>query len=278
MAEVPAANGAPATPAHTSVLGKVFDGPTPSQIVWEKAAEEGACVLLTPRVPFCNTPCGGSAACVEDDTCQDYPLAHSAGKVTVTGVHTASGEDGFSMEPVANNYQTPAGVTLAYPGFAEGEDIAFEAAGDHFSAFSLTAKGVSPLELLTDPIPVAADQPVQLAWTPPGQAGISRIHVKLDISHHGGTKGMIQCDADDAGSLEIPAALVTQLTNLGVAGFPSIIIARRAVGSTTISPGRVDLVIASDVERQVEIAGLESCTTDADCAAPETCQDDLTCK
>lgn len=60
----------------TSVVGKIYGGPTPSQVVWEVQAEEGGCQLLTPRIPFCDEPCGGSAACVGDDerpdgqTCQ----------------------------------------------------------------------------------------------------------------------------------------------------------------------------------------------------------------
>jgi hypothetical protein len=275
---VPASGGTPETPGYTSVLGKVYDGPTPSQIVWEEAAKEGDCKLSTPRVPFCNEPCGGSAACVEDDTCQDYPLPHSAGTVTARGIRTASGETQFTMDPVANSYQTPAGVTLVYPAFAEGDEINLDAAGEYFSAFSLASRGISPLELSNQTVTLEPDQAVNLTWTPPGVAGLSTIHVKLDISHHGGTKGMIECDTEDTGSLELPAALLTQLTDLGVAGFPSIIVTRKAVGQTTIAEGRVDLVISSEIERAVEIPGLASCSTDADCQSGQTCQSDLTCK
>jgi hypothetical protein len=66
VAPVPAMNGMPETPGSTVVLGKVYDGPSPSQIVWEAGTKAGDCQLFTPRVPFCTTPCGGSAACVED--------------------------------------------------------------------------------------------------------------------------------------------------------------------------------------------------------------------
>ncbi|WP_234023943.1 hypothetical protein [Sorangium cellulosum] len=272
------ADGAPEASGSTSVLGKIYDGPTPAQLVWEVDAEEGPCQLLTPRVPFCNQPCGGSAVCVEDDTCQAYPAAHSAGDVTVTGLSLESGEASLVMKPTANNYQPPAGVKLRYPPAEEGQAIRFEASGDYFSAFTLEARGVLPLDLLNDTILLEPDQALQLTWAPPGQAGISTIHVKLDISHHGGTKGMLECAAEDTGSLDLPAALVTRLLDLGAAGFPSIAVTRRAVGSATIAAGRVDLVISSLVERPVEIPGLTSCNDTSQCPEGQTCQTDLTCQ
>lgn len=76
----------------------------------------------------------------------------------------------------------------------------------------------------------------------------------------------------------IEAAILTELVNLGVAGFPAIAVTRKAVGSTTISPGRVELVVSSEVERAVEIPGLTSCTDDMQCPNGQTCQSDLTCK
>jgi len=275
---VPASGSTPETPGYTAVVGKVYDGPTPSQIIWEEGTKEGTCQLFTPRVPFCSTPCGGSAVCVEDETCKDYPSAHSAGQVTAKGLRTKSGETTFTMSPIANSYQPPAGVQLAYPAFDEGGEITLEASGDYFSAFTLKASGISPLVLESDMIVLSPNQPVQLKWTPPAKAEISSIHVKLDISHHGGTKGMIECDSEDTGSLELPASLLTELLNLGAAGFPSIIITRKAVGATTIAPGRVDVIVSSEVEHAVQIPGLTSCTEDTDCPSGQTCQSDLTCQ
>ncbi|MDI1436813.1 hypothetical protein [Polyangium sorediatum] len=275
---VPASENSPATPGSTAVLGKVYDGPTPSQIIWEEATKEGACKLSTPRVPFCSTPCGGSAACVEDETCKEYPLAHSAGKITVKGLHTESGEDGFSMDPVVNAYQPPASVKLPFPAFAEGEVLTFQASGDYYSAFTLEGTGIAPLVLAGETLTLESGKPIALAWTPPAKADSSRIYVKLDISHHGGTKGMIECDADDTGSLEISAALVGKLLDLGVAGFPSIVVVRKTTGGTTIKEGRIDLVVSSSLEEAVQIPGLTSCFSDVDCPNGQICQADLTCK
>src|SRR5688572_6767572 len=73
---------------YTSMIGTVYDGGPPSAVVWEQADSDGPCVLVTPRVPFCSTPCGGTAVCVEDDTCADFPVAQDVGTVAVSGVRT----------------------------------------------------------------------------------------------------------------------------------------------------------------------------------------------
>jgi hypothetical protein len=71
---------------------------------------------------------------------------------------------------------------------------------------------------------------------------------------------------------------VSKLLNLGVAGFPTVIVTRHLVGSTVIPPGRVELEISSTVEQAVMIDGLNSCTDKADCPNGQDCQADLTCK
>ena len=255
----------------TSVVGKVYDGPNPELLVWEKQASDGDCTLLTPRVPFCTTPCGGSAACVANDTCQAYPSSRSVGTVHVTGL----GASDFTMSPVVNTYQ-PA-VTLPFPAFAANDVITFEAAGGSYAPFSISSRGIDPLELTNSSLVLTTGQAVTLTWTPP-TAGSATVHVKLDISHHGGSKGKIDCTTADDGSLTLGAALLTPLLNLGVAGFPSIVVSRNSVGSAVIAPGRVDLTITSDVERAVQIPGLASCTNNADCPDGGTCKTDLTCQ
>ncbi len=261
---------------YTSVVGRVQDGPTPSAIVWEQRAADGDCRLLVPRVPFCATPCGGSAACVENDRCQSYPTAQAVGTVTVTGVRTSDGATTFDMTPVANTYQPAGGVMLPFPAFAEGEAIHMAAAGSAWtSAFALDARGISPLALTTSPVRIQTGQALDLAWTA-GTQSSPRITVRLDISHHGGTRGKIECDTADDGSLTIGASLLTQLVSLGVAGYPTIVVTRVASGSTAIRAGRVELTVSSEVETAVEIPNLRSCTSDTDCDGG-TCRADLTC-
>ena len=268
----------PGSPGLTSLVGRVSDGPTPSLVILVEAAAEGACKLFKPKVPFCNTPCGGSAACVADDRCQPYPTAKSLGTVKVTGVKTDTGATEFSMEPVSNAYQPAAGVKLPFPAFAEGGAIRIASGGGAYAPFTIDGKGIAPLDLAKDAIKLEKDKAVTLRWTPPGQAGLARIFVKLDISHHGGSKGQIDCEADDGGSLVLPASLITQLLALGVAGFPSVIVERKAVSSTAIAPGRVELIVVSGAERFVDIPGLTSCNDDSQCPMGQKCQPDLTCK
>jgi hypothetical protein len=182
------------------------------------------------------------------------------------------------MEPVAAAYQPPAGLSLPFPAFAEGDPIGVEAAGGAWAPFALAATGVAPLVLAAGPLRLADGEPLTLAWTAPSAGVASKMSVKLDISHHGGTRGHVACEAADTGSLEIDRSLITRLLALGVAGYPTVVATRSTTGSTTIAPGRVDLVVMSEVETPVEIPGLTSCTAEADCPAGQTCQTDLSCR
>jgi len=262
---------------RTSVIGKVNDGPTPASIVWTPGPDTDGCHISKPRVPFCNTPCGGSAVCVEDDVCQPYAKSVNVGTVRVTGIKTSAGASDFSMAPIANSYQPPAGVQLAYPAFEPGDAIKLEASGGDSVAFSVSAKGVAPLALTTGELALQSGQALHLTWDA-GKPELAQIHVKLDISHHGGSKGMIECDTADDGALDIPAALMTELLALGVAGFPTIIVTRQAESSTKIAQGAVTLTVSSQVETPVTVPGLISCSgDDAECPAGKTCQKDLSC-
>jgi len=263
--------------ASTTVFGKVYDGVTPPTTVWENPQVDGDCTLTTPRVPFCSTPCGGSAACVEDDTCLAYPTAHSAGTVTMTGLKATDGSSPLTLTLIQNAYQAPPSVPLTYPAFAEGDAISLTAAGDFYSAFNLGGKGIAPVVLASGELALKSGQPLTLNWTK-GNESSAKIHVKLDISHHGGSKGQIECDTADSGSLSIGASLISKLLSLGVAGFPTVIVTRHTIGSTVISQGRVELEISSTVEQGVTIDGLNSCTDTANCPSGQTCQTDLTCK
>jgi hypothetical protein len=124
-----------------------------------------------------------------------------------------------------------------------------------------------------EPIPVLAHQAVNLAWTPPGRAGISRIQIALEISHHGGYKGEIDCDVADTGAFAIPEPLVTALVNLGRAGYPSVKVTRVATATAPTQPN-VHLIVSSLVERAVD-TGVISCGADPTMLCPTgmTCDD-----
>lgn len=264
----------PAVTAQTSFVGRVQDGPTPELVQWTQTAAEGPCRLLIPSVPFCGTPCGGSAACVADDVCQPYPTSQDVGTLTVTGIGTGAGEATFTVEAVASNYQR---TGLPFPAFAEGDALRVETSGGAYAPFSLDAHGIAPLALTNAPMRLVTGEPATLTWTAAADPAQSVVLVRLDISHHGGSNGKIECEAPDSGSLTLPGALVDALLALGSAGFPTVITTRRASGSAVIAPGRVDLWVLSSVEQAVEIPGVVSCTADEDCPDGQTCQPDLTC-
>lgn len=264
--------------AYTSVVGRVSDGPTPAQIVWSAMATDGDCRLMVPRVPFCATPCGGGAVCVEDNTCRAFPTSQSVGAVQVSGVRTSTGASMFDLTAVSGSYQLLGDVTLAYPGFAEGDMLRVSAAGSTFAdPFTLEARGIAQLVLGRSSFPLTTGQPLALTWTAPGASGTgSSLRVRLDISHHGGTRGKIECTTTDDGELSIGASLISQLVALGVAGYPTVVLSRVSSGTAQLRNGRVEFLVSSEVEVPVEIPNLRSCTQDSDCTTG-TCRADLTC-
>jgi hypothetical protein len=277
VAPGPATPTRPASSGHATIGGTVFSAPQPQEIIWEEDMEQGDCRLLVPRVPFCETPCEGGV-CVDEDMCQANPEVRSVGNLTVTGLKTADGASEFTVKGINGSYSTPGDVSLPHPPFAEGDEVRVKAAGEgSVPAFELSAKGIAPLELTSTSFPLRKGMPLALAWKAPGQS-VGRIEVKLDISHHGGTKGKIECQADDSGSLEVASALVSKLLDLGVAGFPTVTVTRVSRGSTQTSAGRVELQVVSDLERAVDIEGLQSCVDTSECTGGKTCQADLTCK
>ncbi len=169
-------------------------------------------------------------------------------------------------------------MRLAFAAVDDNAPVSLTAAGSSYTpAFSLSTAGIAPLTLTSDALVLDATAPLALTWTP-GANPDARITVRLDISHHGGTRGKIECVTDDDGALAVDAALVDRLLDLGVSGFPTVIVAREHSGNTVLRDGRVDLVVTSIVERAVAIPGLTSCFDDADCAVGQTCQADLRCE
>lgn len=266
----------------SSLFGKVYDGPTPATTVWTVDLRNGDCRVETPRVPFCATPCGGSAACVEDDVCQAYPTSKSAGTVHFTGARV--GADGgvttpFDATPINNGYQAPGTISLGIPPFADNTTLTLAAAGSTaLPAFTIATTGVAPIALGQTSYALAQNTALDLTWTTGSTATGAIIEVELDISHHGGIRGQILCETPDDGSLTIGADLTTRLINLGVSGFPTIKVRRVKTGFTVLSAGRVDFKAVSGVELGLTIPGLTSCTDDSECPMGQTCQTDLRCQ
>jgi hypothetical protein len=282
VAALPAVGDSTGSDAFTSMIGKVSTGPAPQGVIWEASDMQGDCALLVPRIPFCDPACGGGAVCVEDGQCTDYPTALDVGSVTVQGLHVDDGSTEFTMQPIgaARAYQ-PVGLSFEYPPFADGDPLHLAASGNDTSAFDIDGQGIAPLEVLTaDGVPFARDQAVTLEWVPGATATAARVQVVVDISHHGGQTGEIDCDTSDSGSLEISADLVTQLLDLSYAGFPSLKITRVKTGSSSIAQGRVEFRTLSSSVLNIEIEGLTSCMdvgTSTECPDGQTCLQNHTC-
>ncbi|MFC1643263.1 hypothetical protein ACFL5O_11360 [Myxococcota bacterium] len=258
------------TPAQTSLTGVVQESARPSTNNWIPSTEEGGCQLQLPKQAFCDPACGSGQTCLLSGQCAPSdPPKHGVGTVTVKGVRTNAGATEFTMEPAPS--LTYAKTGLAFPPFLEGDTVQVTASGGDHSPFSLEAKGISPLQVAVTELKIAKNQPANLAWTPPTQTGIGKIEVVLNIAQHGTSRGMLVCHVADTGSLQIPAALITKLVDLGVAGYPVIDITRISAGSATIALGRVDLVIASGVQVEVQVEGFTYCKDTEACPAGKSC-------
>jgi hypothetical protein len=265
------------TTGMTKIVGQVGDGPVPPNVHWTVIKEDGGCRLETPTAPFCEAGCG-SGVCVADEVCQPYPTGHSVGAVTLTGVKLAAGGSELTLKEIAKAYQPPAGTALAYPPFAAGDEIALQATGGDYAAFALSTKGVNPLAFTSTDFELAEGKPLTLTWDAAPDPKSSQMYVKLDISHHGGIKGLIECDVDDSGSLTISSEMITELMGLGVAGFPSVVLMRQSIDTAQIAPGRVRLEVSARAEHYVTIEGVASCFADEECPDGQTCRTtDATC-
>jgi hypothetical protein len=258
--------------AYTALSGKVYDGATPENVAWDVVTTDAGCQLLKPRTPFCDPACKNGDVCVDGDHCATYPTPQDLGPITISGLGTSD----ITMKAIAAGYQLPGDAVLPFPPADEGALIKLNVPGGPYGAFALTTAMVAPLAS-AGTVTLESGKPLTLAWDAPGSPNLARMQIKLDISHHGGTKGKIECDVADSGSLVVPATLISSLIELGVAGFPSVSLARTNSSSAAIAPGQVTLQVVSEVTRALVVAGVQSCMANTDCASGKTCQQDETC-
>jgi hypothetical protein len=256
---------------YTGFLGTFFDGPSAPMLPLEPRQSQGGCTLYAPRAAACGGACPAGSRCGDGNKCIVEPAAVGVGVLHVTGLGGMA-RDAEPTSAATPSYQLV--PTLPYPACAEGDAIGVAA-----DTFALAAICVADLEVTSAvPIPVMTGQAVHLEWTPPAKAGASRVQVELEIAHHGGYKGQIDCDVPDTGKLDIPAPLVTALVSLGRAGYPTVKIARTSRGTTSAQP-HLALTVASRVELEVD-TGVISCGAGASppCPTGTTCAADFTCR
>ncbi|MCY1075010.1 hypothetical protein [Archangium lansingense] len=258
---------------YTAVQGRVLSGVVPAN-VRQVEAQEGECRLLRGRTLFCEPACGASQTCGEEGVCIPYPTARNVGSVRVRGLKSE-----LSLSPSSARFYSSSGTTLPHPGFDEGASIKLVAAGSEVESFTLRGQGVSALVVPEEAMTLERSKPATVSWAPSTSAAAARIQLVVDLAHHGGIAASLECDGlPDTGSYTLPAGMISKLLDVGVAGFPKITISRRSADSADTSVGCVELLVLSQVDREILIPGLVSCSGDEDCPEGKTCQPDLTCQ
>ena len=268
--------------AFTAFTGGVKSGVNP-EAVWQELAKDGDCRVMVGPKP-CSTACPSGKVCGGSNMCVDEPLLQDTGTLTLAGL-----SDAVSLMWMAGQGYSGSLTKGPYPPAAPEVEITARTAGGTYPSFTLAGRGIEPLEFAGTGLEVARNQALPITWRASAKNRSTRIHIKLDIAHHGGISARIDCDVADTGSTTISAALVTKLMEQGLAGLPSISLTRQTADSTTIAPGCVDFVVASQQERDIEVEGVISCTTTEAtcppedtgckaCPAGKTCQRDLQCK
>lgn len=257
----------------TKISGIMRDGTPTESTLWEKKKTEGECSLYIPRAPFCES-CVAPQVCVADNVCRTPPASYPVGAVTLTGLTSPSGANPLELilinSDVLTNYQCA--ETLPMPACTEGGAIRLDATGaGQFPAFSIAGQCIAPLVVSNPKISIESGKDFSLTWTP-GAVTDARIGLTFNLSHHGGSKGKLICETADSGSLRVPGTLIKALIDLGVSGFPSADVKRVYTGKAAVGTGQAELRLTSSLAFEVEVPGITSCNTSADCTAPETCQ------
>ena len=248
--------------AYTSIFGKVYGGPYPTEIIETVIASDSSCKVYKYSLQACYDPtCTGDQTCVAENVCETKPSPVSVGDVSVEGV----GPSLLKLSATNFNYQYP--LDLPYPGMTEGEPVTLTGSGGSFSAFTISAKGVAPIATSAASYLVANDQPLTLKWTPGASSVGAEVTATLNVSKHGGSAGYMQCTTTDSGTLTIAADVLKALVQLGVGGFPELLLKRSTHGEATVAAGKIALEIEAVAKPALNIEGYCSCFNDSDCGS-----------
>jgi hypothetical protein len=267
------------TVAGTDISGVVKDKANLLSYTETAVSTSNGCTLYKLLAPSCANANSGAdcdvstEVCTATDTCTKMPTKKNVGTVTVSGVQTAAGTSPFALTTSSNSYLTGGDVSIVYPGFTEGAPIKIAASGGDYPAFDITAKGIAQLVLGASSYKVKAASDLNVTWTPPGSASDARIQATLNLSHHGGSKGYIACDVADTGSLTISKDQISGLINMGVAGYPTLVVIRRSTGTAAVGTGQVVLSVESTITPAFAVDGYTSCllADNSECPTGQTC-------
>jgi hypothetical protein len=111
-------------PAYTSIFGKVYGGPYPTDVIETVIASDANCTVYKYSLHACYDPsCTGEQTCVAENVCEAKPSPVSVGDVSIAGV----GASALKLSVTNLNYQYP--LDVPYPGIAEGEPVTLTGSG-----------------------------------------------------------------------------------------------------------------------------------------------------
>lgn len=247
--------------AYTAIFGKVYSGPYPTDVIETVIDSDDNCKVYKYSLHACYDPaCPGEQTCVAENVCEAKPVPVSVGDVSVAGIGATS----LKLAVTNLNYQYP--LDLPYPGVTEGEPVTLTGTGDAFPAFSVSATGVAPIATSESSYLITSGQPLTVNWTPGGDPA-TEVTATLNVSKHGGSAGYVLCKTTDSGTLTISADVVKALVELGVGGFPELLLKRATHGESTVSGGKIGLDVEAVAKPPLDIEGYCSCFNDSDCGS-----------
>jgi hypothetical protein len=263
---------------YSTISGNIAEGVVPITVledVTPQPAPSDECKLLRRNNAFCDPPCDVGQTCDFDDgdpddlgQCIAFPLNQDVGYVTIGGI----------VEPAVLHVVQPGATYFQrdtpHPAFDPGVLIELRTNGTTFgSDITLHGVGVDAIDLgnATD-WTLFRDQDFIVTWeAPTASPSRGHVNVRLNIDQHGTTPVTLFCDFDDDGEGTIPGALITELIDFQVSGFPNATVTRRTVDSTTMASGCVEFAITSPTDPSVLVNGYIPCGGPGDCPPGQEC-------
>lgn len=261
----------------SAVEGAVANGVVPAHVP-NQGTKSGDCTMYKPPNLSCDPPCAPDKRCDRSGQCLPAPRNQDFGKVQVRGMKEA-----VDIAPKSPGFYYVNPETLSHPIIGATQTVHLYAGKAPGQALSLHAHGVDQLQGLPDKVAIVAGKDLELSWDAPSDTSRSKMVLNLNVNNHGAAASWISCEVQDNGSFALPSALLEELMQAGMSGFPSLTLTRMSVDSKELTldgqegQGCVELVVQSPVTIDVEVPGLVSCKDDSDCPEGQRCRDDLTC-
>lgn len=251
--------------SYAIIDGGIASGVVPITIL-TALGSDGDCQLLRRENLFCDPACSPDQTCDFDGQCIAYPASQDLGTATMSGLF-----EPVTMEPVEPGFKY-FDTSLPFPAYEPGSVITLRTTGGAFAPLELHGVGVEPMVIPEGDLVLVRDTPIAIRWTAPSGPVRSEVHARVTVDQHGVTPVQISCVTADDGELDVPAALVTQLIDLGVTGFPNGLVQRRTVDSAPVGDGGcAELVVSAPQELSIRVDGFVPCDDPTDCPDGSTC-------